>query len=208
MITIIVSAGIEAVPVAIAAFSFVWGVSAWKREFIGKRRVELAQSVLSLFYEAETAIQDIRNPCSFGDEEKAITPAENDREECVRLRESANVVFDRYQKREKLFAELRSMKYQIMATFGKTYGEPFDEISKVLNKIFWSARMLGTKYWPTQNLPSMNKHLSDKQFKEHLSEMHRHETVFWSLNEDGDEISFIVSQAVNKIESLAKDARK
>ena len=41
---------ITAVSVAIAALAFVVGVNAWRREFVGKRRIELAENVLALFY--------------------------------------------------------------------------------------------------------------------------------------------------------------
>ncbi len=47
---------ITAVSVAIAALAFVVGVNAWRREFVGKRRIELAENVLALFYEAQDAI--------------------------------------------------------------------------------------------------------------------------------------------------------
>ncbi len=52
---------ITAFSAAIAAISFVVGISTWRREFVGKRRIELAESVLALFYEAADAIQEIRS---------------------------------------------------------------------------------------------------------------------------------------------------
>lgn len=194
--------------VSIAAASFAWGVFAWKREFIGKKRIELAQSVLALFYEAETAIQEIRSFYSFGERE-VRDPAKNDREEQERIRlcESANLVFERYQKREKLFAELRSMKYQVMATFGKIHGKPFDEISEVLNKIFFAAQLLGTKYWPMQNLKSMRKvlcNMSDEKLKEHQKERERYEAIIWFSKEDGDEIVKTVRQSIKRMESVVE----
>ena len=42
---------ITAGSVLIAALSFMYGVSAWRREFIGKRHIELVETVLALFYE-------------------------------------------------------------------------------------------------------------------------------------------------------------
>ena len=72
---------ITAVSVAIAAIAFVAGISAWKREFIGKRRIELAEDVLALFYETQDAIREIRNPASFSGEGKTRKRDENEREE-------------------------------------------------------------------------------------------------------------------------------
>ena len=124
---------ITAISVATAAIAFVVGVNAWKREFIGKRRIELAETVLALFYEAQDAIREIRNPFSLGGEGKTRKRSDNEREEVSALLDQAYVVFERYQKREKLFAELRSMKYRVMATFGSNAGDPFDELNINLN---------------------------------------------------------------------------
>lgn len=71
---------ITSISVAIAALSFVSGVSAWKREFIGKRQIELAESVLAMFYEVEDAIREIRNPFAYTDEGKSRKRADNERE--------------------------------------------------------------------------------------------------------------------------------
>ena len=131
------------ISVVIAALSFVLGVAAWKREFIGKRQIELAESVLAMFYEVEDAIREIRNPTSYEGEGKTRKRAENEIQAESQLLDKAYVVFERYQKRKELFAELRSTKYRFMATFGQQAGEPFTELDKILGEIFRSAQMLG-----------------------------------------------------------------
>ena len=67
---------------------------------------------------------------------------EGERDEEFEILDQAYIVFERYQKREKLFAELRSIKYRFMAAFGSANGQPFDEFGKVINEIFSSARIL------------------------------------------------------------------
>jgi len=193
---------ITAISVAISAIAFVAGINAWRREFIGKRRIELAEDVLALFYEAQDAIREIRNPFSFGGEGKTRKRDENEREEEAQLLDQAYVVFERYQKREKLFAELRSMKYRVMATFGSNAGEPFDEISRILNEIFSSARILGTFYWKRQG---RMQRMSEEEFQKHLEQMNKHEAVFWYMGEE-DEITPRVQSAVGKVESIAREA--
>jgi hypothetical protein len=193
---------ITAISVAIAAISFVTGVNAWKREFVGKRRIELIENVLALFYEAQDAIREIRNPFSFGGEGTTRKRSEHEREEETQLLDQAYVVFERYQKREKLFAELRSMKYRVMATFGSKAGEPFDELNMVLNEIFSSARILGTYYWKRQGRVRM----SEEEFQRHLEQMNKHEAIFWFMGEEKDEITPRVQRAVEKIENIAIEA--
>ena len=193
---------ITAISVAIAALAFVAGINAWKLEFVGKRRIELAENVLALFYEAQDAIREIRNPFSFGGEGTTRKRSEHEREEESQLLDQAYVVFERYQKREKLFAELRSMKYRVKATFGSKAGEPFDELNMVLNEIFSSARILGTYYWKRQGRVRM----SENEFQKHLEQMNKHEAIFWFMGEEKDEITPRVQRAVEKIESIAIEA--
>ena len=193
---------ITAISVAIAALAFVAGVNAWKREFVGKRRIELAEDVLSLFYEAQDAIREIRNPFSFGSEGASRKRGEHETEAEAKLLDQAYVVFERFQKREKLFAELRSIRYRVMATFGSSAGEPFAQLSEILNEIFSSARILGTYYWPRQGRVRM----SEEELQKHLKEMHKHEAIFWFHGETKDEITPRVQRAVEKIESIAKEA--
>lgn len=193
---------ITAFSAAIAAISFVVGISTWRREFVGKRRIELAESVLALFYEAADAIQEIRSPFGSTDEGTTRKRSEREREEDSGALDQAYVVFERYQKREKLFAELRSMKYRVMATFGANAGEPFDELSKVLNEIFFSARMLGTFYWSGKE----RKPYSEEELQKHYEEMQKYEAVFWYKGEQDDQIGPRVRRAVEKIEAVAKEA--
>lgn len=193
---------ITAISVAVAAIAFVAGVNAWKREFVGKRRIELIENVLALFYEAQDAIREIRNPFSFVGEGATRKRSEHEREDEAQLLDQAYVVFERYQKREKLFAELRSMKYRVMATFGSKAGEPFDELNMVLNEIFSSARILSTYYWKRQGREQMN----EEEFQKHLDQMNKHEAIFWFMGEEKDEITPRVQRSVEKIESVAREA--
>jgi hypothetical protein len=191
---------ITAISVAIAALAFVVGVNAWRREFVGKRRIELAENVLALFYEAQDAIREIRNPFGFVGEGATRKRSEHESEDEAKILDNAYVVFERYQKREKLFAELRSMKYRFMATFGSNAGESFDELNMIINEIFSAAHILGTYYWKRQGRVRM----SEEEFQKHLEQMHKYESVFWSHTIVEDEIALRVQRAVEKIETIAR----
>ncbi len=45
--------GFQAVSLIVAAWTAVYGISAWRREFLGKKRIDLAEEVLVSFYEAK-----------------------------------------------------------------------------------------------------------------------------------------------------------
>jgi len=176
---------ISSIATLIAALAVLVGVHAWKREFVGKRRIELAESVLALFYEVEDAIRQIRSPHSFEGEGSTRKRADDELEAESRILDQAYVVFERHQKREKLFAQIRSMRYRVMATFGTSAREPFDELNKIISEVLLAARMLGTHYWQRQGRVEM----APDEFKKHLREMHSYEAVFWNMGEATDKIS-------------------
>ena len=193
---------ISSISILIAALIFIAGVSAWKREFVGKRRIELAESVLALFYEAEDAIRQIRSPYSFVGEGGTRKRDDTELDSESRILDQAYVVFERHQKREQLFAQIRSMRYRVMATFGSAAADPFDELNKIIDEVLVAARMLGTHYWQRQGRVEM----APEEFKKHLEEMHSYEAVFRCTNEDTDKILPRVREVVEKIEGITKAA--
>lgn len=189
--------------VAVAAISFVSGVTAWKREFIGKRRIELAESVLAQFYEARDAVAMIRNPFSFTGEGKSREKQPHETEEQAQALDQAYVAFERYQKREQLFADLQSTKYRFMATFGPESGAPFDELTGAVNQVLLAARTLGTSYWQNRQV-----HLMDEgQQKQHFDSVDKYERIFWATGED-DQIAERIDAAIAQIEAIVSDETK
>jgi hypothetical protein len=94
------------------------------------------------------------------------------------------------------------MKYRVMATFGSNAGKPFEEINMILNEIFAAASALGIHYWKRQGRVQKN----EKEFQQHLEQMQKYEAVFWFMGEEKDEIAPRVQNAVEKIESIAREA--
>ncbi len=193
---------ISSVAVLIAALTFIAGVSAWRREFVGKRRIELAESVLAMFYEAEDVIKQIRNPGSFVGEGNTRKREEKELKEDSLLLDRAYIVIERYQKREMLFSQIKSMRYRVKAVFGPSAIEPFDELDTIINEIFNAAQMLGSHYWPRQGRVEM----APKEFKKHLEEMQNHEAVFWLMDKDKDTISPRIRKMIEKIENTLQVA--
>jgi hypothetical protein len=188
----------EAVAVIAACWAIIAGVGAWKREFIGKRRIELAEQVLGKFFEVKDAVAFIRNPWSSTDAGKTRErgPAETESE--AKLLDRGYVVVERYQAKESVFAEFNTLKYRCMAAFGADSEKVFVDTNKVVNSIFISARMLATHYWPRQGRVPM----SGDEFREHLDEMHRHEGVFWDTGAENDEIRRQLLEIQSALETL------
>ena len=65
----------QSVSVIFASLFAIYGINAWRREFVGKRRIELAKEALDLFHQARDAIGYIRNVRGFAREkEKRESP--------------------------------------------------------------------------------------------------------------------------------------
>lgn len=112
------------------------GFKAWKKEFLSKRKIELAEEVLALFYEAKDAICAIRHPVGYMDEGKTRKPQDNETPTQKKARDDAYVVYERYQKRQEIFNKLHSKRYQFMARFGSDKVENFDKLKEIIGEIF------------------------------------------------------------------------
>ena len=47
--------------IIIASITAIYGINAWRREYRGKKDIDLAEETLALFYKAKDAISAIRN---------------------------------------------------------------------------------------------------------------------------------------------------
>ena len=191
---------IGSVSLIIAAWTVIFGVNAWRREYVGKRRLDLAEKVLALFYEARDVIRYIRNPAGFVGEGSTRNAGPNESPEEKQINDNAYVVFERYNKRQELFNTIYSMRYRYMAQFGRGSAKPFDDLSKIVNEIFISARML-SHYWLEQG---RRRWKNDEEFQKHLEEMHKHEAIFWDKGPDNDPITPKVNAVISDIEAQTR----
>ncbi|WP_418117519.1 hypothetical protein [Variovorax sp. 350MFTsu5.1] len=185
----------QAGAVIAACWAIISGIGAWKREFIGKRQIELAELVLAKFYECRDAIADIRSPFGFGGEGNTRERGENENQEESRILDQAFVAIERYRKREIVFTEFEALKYRFMASFGSEYQPIFGKTIGAAGLILHSSRMLGNHYWKRQGRVPMTQ----QEFDRHLAEMRRHERIFWDDDEAGDEIRTMLAAAEKQL---------
>jgi len=193
---------LQAVSIILACWAVIAGIDAWRREFVGKRRIALAEETLEAFFTIRDAIAFIRNPWSNTDAGISRKRREYETEEETELLNRAYIVYERYQAKEEVFARFATLKYRFMAAFGKDTEDIFTRTQKTLNRIFVAAQMLGTHYWQRQGRVQM----SDEEFKKHLDEMHREEEVFWDLNKANDEIRTNLNGILSDLEKVTAPA--
>jgi len=186
----------QSVAVISACWAIISGIGAWKREFIGKRQIELAEQVLAKFFEVKDAIAFIRNPFSSSDEGKTRKKTDDELPSESNLLDRGYIVVERYVKKESIFVDFNTLKYKFMASFGAHTDQIFLETNKTLNSIFRSAQILAHHYWQRQGRVPMQA----DEFQKHLNEMNRHEGIFWDIGREDDEIRIKLKQIQEKLE--------
>jgi hypothetical protein len=133
---------IQAVSVAITAYFAVKGLNAWRRQLLGKRRIEIAEEALVAAYKVKNAMSYIRSPGSFGGEGGTRPRVEGENEDLARVKDSYFVPLERMQKTSPDFAEFEKMRLLCQVHFGVDATKPFDEILKARHKVVVAARVL------------------------------------------------------------------
>lgn len=190
----------QAVAVVAACWAIISGVGAWKREFIGKRKIELAEETLAVFFEIKDAISFIRSPWSSSTEGSTRKRSEHETEAETQLLDRGYIVFERYESKKEVFVRFNTLKYKFMAIFGTETESIFKDTNQMLNSIFSSANMLSTHYWQRQGRVKME----EDEFQKHLDEMHKHEGIFWDRYNDDDEIRKRLSKTQELLERTTK----
>lgn len=185
------------VSVIIAAWSVFYGIGAWRREFIGKRKIELAEDVLALFYEAKDALYAIRSPYGFEGEGSTRKPGKYERPEDKATLDNAYVVIERYNKYQSLFNKLYAMRYRFMAQIGKKEAKPFDDLQSIVKEIILAARSL-SRLWTQRKIDS----LPPEKIKAYQERVNNAEAIFWERSVDPDPINPKLEKVISDIEKI------
>jgi hypothetical protein len=197
-LTQIISSVTTCAAMVLASLVAIYGISSWRREFKGKRRIELAEDTLALFYQARDAITAIRSPMSYGGEGSTRKQAENETENQKQARDRAYVVFERFNKHQEVFNKMLSMRYRFMAEIGKDKSAPFEEIRLIINEIFIAAQILAD-LWAKRI-----EHLEANTQEKHYKNIRKYETIFWWGIPEEDEINKRANNAISAIEKTCE----
>jgi hypothetical protein len=190
---------LSSISIIIASCVAIYGIGAWKREYRGKRQIELAEDALTLFYEAQNVIQAIRSPLGCQEEGTSRKPQKEETPAQKSARDSAYVVFERYQNRQELFNKIYSMRYRFMARFGLEAAKPFEDLRGIVNEIFGAARRLA-RLWAT-DISSLR---SDEQENQHFEKQQKYQDIFWDTYSEDDPINPKLDQVILDIERVCK----
>ena len=186
--------------IILASITAIYGISSWRREAKWKRKYEIAEEVLTTFYEISDKFERIRSPHSYVGEGKTRKRNEQETKEESEILDKAYIVFERFEKEKDPFIKLRSIKYRFMVLYGKESVEPFMEIEKLTSKLLFASKQLGQRYRKEQG----RKEFTEKQLEKHLAKMEELENIFWS-DDEMDPFKNEINATITKIEEICGD---
>jgi hypothetical protein len=134
----IFTAGSAVVGVVIAAR----GLNRWQKEMIGRRQTELAEEVLSGFYQMRDIISSVRAPIGFGGEGLTRGRGDHETEEQAKQRDRYFIPIERLNHHGQFIADLFAKGYRMKAMFGSEAEKPFVLLREVLAEIRWASLMM------------------------------------------------------------------
>lgn len=186
---------VQAIAVTAAGIAAVWGLTTWRHEMTARRRAELAEQTLAMFYEARDVIAWARTPTNLGGEgasrERKLSEADDE----ALLKNAIYVPIERINRRAEFWGRFEASRYAFMAVFGAEAANPYATVIHAKNRVMLSASMLVQtfdRHEPTrENLQSLQNEWNSN--------------IGWRLT-DSDEIRRQINNAVSAIEGICKPA--
>ncbi|NVM53142.1 MAG: hypothetical protein HWN66_05525 [Candidatus Helarchaeota archaeon] len=191
---------LESLAVIAAALVAIYGISSWRREMKGRKEYELAEEVLTLFYEAKDKISAIRNPLSWSGEGQSRKASPEEKPEEKEAFDRAHIVFERYQRYQETFNRLHALHYRFKTIFGRDKVKPFDDLNKIVRDIHTAATMLG-HYWV--RLSKTHLPMNEREYDRLIKNIQEYETVIWA-GFDPDPIAPKVESLIEEIEKICE----
>lgn len=146
---------------AICTTILAWrALDKWRAETIGRRRLELAELVLTSFYQMREIIEDARNPLVLATEMLPI-PGIPDKV----ILNGIYAVTQRLKPFSDHISDHRTKRHQFAAVFGIEAAKPWDEIEAVLSELHAATGSLidlgGER--PPPDDPNLNFYIAQRQ---------------------------------------------
>jgi len=196
---------LESLAVFTASIVAIFGINSWRREIRGRKKYELAEEVLALFYEARDKISAIRSIHGNVEEGKSRKPNLKETPDEQKALNDAYVIFERYHKNQDTFNRLHALRYRFMAIFGSNKAKPFYDLNKTMNEIFISAHMLG-KLWNMRSQTYLPR--GEDEYNKIIKDIQKYEAIFWEGINEPDPITLRVEGIISEIEKICEPILK
>jgi hypothetical protein len=177
-----------ALAAAFAAYQGYRSLSAWRGETIGRKRIELAEQVLTDFYEAKDIIRWVRLSLAYSTESRDRPGRDEENESLRHHRDTFYVPLKRLSDHAEFFARLRARRYSVMATFGTDAAKCYDTLNELKGRIEVSASEL-------MRLRPNN------QSRRNIAREERLEADVWNSHDENDPINPKLEELIKSVES-------
>ena len=186
---------IQAMAVCGAA-GIAWrGLTTWRREMVGRRRSELAEQTLAMFYEARDLLAYARFPVSTGGEGETRPRELHESQGEARYRDALFVPVERLNKQTEFWGHFDASRYRFRSVFGDDAAQSFEIVRAARNRVMAAATMLARLH-----------EFSDQQREGLADQRERLERqIGWGATED-DELGRQVDEAVTAMEDVCRPA--
>lgn len=182
-----------------ASFVAIFTVNTWRKENIWKRKFEIAEETLVLFYHARDLINSVRNPFYHIGEGESRKKSPNETQSETELLNRAYVVIERFEKSEEVFNNIKRFEYKFKAVFGSEKAKPFYDINRLMVEIIKASQILGWNYWLRQGKGQMG----EEELQQYQKERDDFESKIWMISEK-DETSIRLDLIIQNIEDACK----
>jgi len=187
----------ESTAVVVAAVIAIRGINAWRREHVGRKRIDTAEEILEGFYQARDHIAHIRGITSSVGEGGSRKAGPDETADDKELLDRAFVPIERYRKHSDDFAKLRRLRYRARAYWGEAGEKPFESMEKAVGEVLAAAQTVAY-YWRRQGTGHY-----PEGFDEHLRQKHALEAMIWARPAD-DPLKSVIEQMIKEAEDLCR----
>lgn len=194
-----VFSALNAVAVLAAAVAGVWGVRTWRVERHDTRQAEIAEELLSLMYEGQSVIAQIRNPFSYAGEGSS-RPRDPSRTETLEesiLRDGKYIPFERIERHENFFDRVIELKPRVRAYFGNSMIAHLDALLQARGKVLVAARAEARE----AGVGVARQFRTERELQTWLQRQERRDAALWE-DPDEDEISANITHHISCAEKL------
>ena len=167
----------------------LYGIDAWRREAMWKRRSELCEEVLALCYETKEIIGYMRSPGGFGGEGETRHPAEGESDDVRRKKNLAWIPIERHNQHLEKLSRLWALSYRFRAQFGIEKTQPIQDLRDVITSVK-SAAFILSNFWTQLNFDVMTA----EQYESNTALVRKYEAIFWAGHRTGDPVNGIAPQ--------------
>lgn len=167
------------------------GLRAWRRQVIGKRKIEVAEETLVLAHKIRNAIAFVRLPVH-GPEEGGSRPRQPQDGSFKKIQDSYSVAIERLRAYDEDFAKLEKQRLLCETYFGPQAGKPLETLSDVRRRILIAARGL-------LSLP-LDRQLNEQE----MASVARWEAGIQDFGDADDPLTPSIDDAIRRVEEICR----